>query len=140
MSAAWSSSSSTPPRWRSRTHRQYGIDIERDLIPMAPAAHYTIGGVTTDVDGATSVDRLYACGEVANSGVHGANRLASNSLLESAVFAHRAANAALTSIGEAPPPRPGAGEAAPPAAAASAADRRQLAELQDALWRDAGVV
>ena len=123
-----------------RTCDQLGFDLARDLIPIAPAAHYTIGGVRTGLDGASSVAGLYACGEVASSGVHGANRLASNSLLESVVFAHRAATAAVDSIGEAPPPRPGAGEAAPPAAAASAADRRQLAELQDALWRDAGVV
>jgi L-aspartate oxidase len=123
-----------------RTCRQYSIDIERDLIPIAPAAHYTIGGVTTDVDGATSVDRLFACGEVANSGVHGANRLASNSLLESAVFAERAANAALKSIGEAPPPRlrDTAVDSAPARGALNAAPR--WTQLQDTMWANAGVV
>jgi L-aspartate oxidase len=87
-----------------RTCLQFGIDITRDRIPIAPAAHYLIGGVRTDLDGATSVDGLYACGEVASSGVHGANRLASNSLLESVVFAHRAIDAALRRNAELPPP------------------------------------
>lgn len=69
---------------------QQGIDIEKDGIPVAPAAHYCIGGLTTDLDAQTSVEGLYACGEVAATGVHGANRLASNSLLECLVFGKRA--------------------------------------------------
>jgi L-aspartate oxidase len=71
-----------------------GVDITVDLVPVAPAAHYMIGGVRTDASGATSLPGLLACGEAACSGVHGANRLASNSLLESVVFSRRAARAA----------------------------------------------
>jgi L-aspartate oxidase len=69
----------------------YDLDPSADLIPVTPAAHYTIGGVRTDLDGRTSVPGLYACGEVAANGVHGANRLASNSLLEGLVFGRRVA-------------------------------------------------
>lgn len=68
-----------------------GINISRQCIPVAPAAHYCIGGIKTDLFGQTNVSRLYACGEVAATGVHGANRLASNSLLECLVFGRRAA-------------------------------------------------
>src|ERR1019366_9068000 len=69
---------------------EHGLDLATDLIPVAPAAHYTIGGVRTDLDGRTNLEGLWACGEVAATGVHGANRLASKSLLECLVFARRA--------------------------------------------------
>jgi len=70
--------------------KKSGLNPEKDLIPVAPAAHYCIGGIETDIDGFTGIEGLYACGEVAATGVHGANRLASNSLLECLVFSKRA--------------------------------------------------
>ncbi len=68
---------------------KYGLDLAKDWLPVSPAAHYAMGGVHTGLDGETNLAGLYACGEVACSGVHGANRLASNSLLEGLVFAGR---------------------------------------------------
>lgn len=73
----------------SKTCAQYGIDIAGQMIPVAPAAHFMMGGVQTNLDGETTIKGLYACGEVACQGVHGANRLASNSLLEGLVFGDR---------------------------------------------------
>ncbi|SCX82617.1 L-aspartate oxidase [Alkaliphilus peptidifermentans] len=75
-----------------------GIDITKDWIPIAPAAHYLIGGIKTDLHGRTNIKGLYACGECAYTGVHGANRLASNSLLEGVVFARRTAIAINSSL------------------------------------------
>src|SRR5262249_4307730 len=65
---------------------RYGLDLSKDLLPVSPAVHYVMGGVCTDTHGRTSLPGLYAAGEVACTGVHGANRLASNSLLEGLVF------------------------------------------------------
>jgi L-aspartate oxidase len=73
--------------------RALGLDPAEDLLPIAPAAHYSIGGIQTDLDGRASIPRLYAVGECSNTGVHGANRLAGNSLAEALVFGRRAARA-----------------------------------------------
>jgi L-aspartate oxidase len=82
--------------------RTAGLDLARDLVPVGPAAHYVMGGVETDLDGRTSLPGLFAAGEVACSGVHGANRLASNSLLEGLVFGARAGAAMRQTDGEWP--------------------------------------
>ncbi|PZR79275.1 MAG: hypothetical protein DLM65_11205 [Candidatus Aeolococcus gillhamiae] len=117
----------------------HGIDITATPIPIAPAAHYMIGGIRTDIDGATSVPGLYACGEVASTGVHGANRLASNSLLEGAVFGPRTMEAALRGLAEvAPSALPVADVGSAPLEDPPAAEARS--RIARVMGRDCGVV
>jgi len=78
---------------------KHGIDMSRDLIPVAPMQHYLIGGIETDLNARSSIPGLYACGEAASTGVHGANRLAANSMLECLVFGRRAAETINQSVG-----------------------------------------
>ncbi len=119
----------------------YGLELGRDLIPVRPAAHYMMGGVRTDVHGRTSLPGLFAAGEVACTGVHGANRLASNSLLEGLVFGALAAEAMegqlVVGSGELV-----VGAVVPQEAAVTgeAATEQWIAELRDLMWRDAGLL
>jgi len=112
------------------TLERAGYDPAVEPIPVSPAAHYSVGGIVTDLDGRSTLPGLYAAGESACTGVHGANRLASNSLLECLVFGRRAARAALTE------PAPNAVEAPP----LPAPEAPVTGELRRALWRDAGVI
>jgi len=118
---------------------QYGLDITAAPIPVHPAAHYAMGGIETDTDGRASLPGVYAAGEVACTGVHGANRLASNSLLEGLVFGARAGAAAVADA--LPPPSP---QELPPPAFGPGVElevvnqlRRQVASL---MWEGAGIV
>ncbi len=114
---------------------QYGVDITKDLIPVSPAAHYMMGGVKTDADGRTSVEGLFAAGEVACTGVHGANRLASNSLLEGLVFGARTGKAASSSHVS---PSSKAASAFNPASIRDHDEIRHI--LRKLMWERAGII
>ncbi|MSR74853.1 MAG: L-aspartate oxidase [Planctomycetes bacterium] len=117
----------------------YGIDIAKQNIPVQPAAHYGVGGVVVDLEGRSSLPGLYAAGEVAMSGLHGANRLASNSLLEGLVFGRRAGAHAASTNAMAPTcsdPVSEGGELA--AVALHARDFRN--SVQSLMWRAAGII
>jgi L-aspartate oxidase len=130
------------------TCMQYNIDISADLVPIRPAAHYSMGGVVTDLLGATSLPGLFAAGEVASTGVHGANRLASNSLLEGLVFGARSAAAMLNKHTPAPFPAPKPNPRAenhPPAAPAQASapppdPQKAVEEARGILWDKVGII
>jgi len=123
-----------------QTCLSFGIDITKQWIPIVPAAHYSCGGVLTDTKARTSLDRLYACGEVACTGVHGANRLASNSLLEAVVFGHRGAIDAVARDGDRRPELPdfAVDESAPEAPCEEVGELTDL--LRRTMWRYVGIV
>ena len=116
--------------------RDVGIDPKEDLIPVIPAAHYHMGGIVTDAEGRTSLDGFYACGEVTSTGAHGANRLASNSLLEAVVFASRIAENVLEHY---PNHSTNVVLEHPPAEASVDTDKDKLGELRAIMARWVGV-
>jgi L-aspartate oxidase len=127
--------------------REAGMDPTRELVPVAPAAHYMMGGIVADLDSRSTLPGLYAVGECSCTGLHGANRLASNSLSECFVFARRAVLHALSTPAPAPTPATATGAGG---ASVSPAEIEALAALpppplaeyatREALWRDAGIV
>lgn len=124
-----------------RVTAERGTDMLREGVPVVPAAHYLCGGVLTDTDGRTSVPGLYAAGETACTGVHGANRLASNSLLEAVVFAHRAAERLGPQLSVTRALVPAEVPSAPTGEAADAAELvRVRDEVRDLMWERVGIV
>ncbi|MGH9370328.1 MAG: L-aspartate oxidase [Vicinamibacterales bacterium] len=117
--------------------RKAGLDLASDRIPVSPAAHYVMGGVETDVDGRTSLSGLFAAGEVACTGVHGANRLASNSLLEGLVFGARVAGA-MQVPGKSAVLRSGRVDDVPSVRATAAIPSEE--SVRDLMWRSVGLV
>ena len=136
------------------TCASYGLDLASDMAPVCPAAHYMMGGVKTDLWGRTSLPGLYAAGETAATGVHGANRLASNSLLEGLVFGARAGQAMIedapvgkrsgAALPGSPAPLPGNSSAANKEAAKANAKTSPacaaLTKIRDVMWREVGIL
>jgi L-aspartate oxidase len=121
------------------TCMQHNIDITEDLIPVRPAAHYSMGGVRTDLKGKTNIAGLYAAGEVAATGVHGANRLASNSLLEGLVYGARA-GAAMREEQKTKPKTTRQPKAAYSNGPVDAGTEELIGEIQDLMWNNLGIV
>ena len=122
------------------TCMQHNIDITEDLIPIRPAAHYSMGGVRTNLDGKTNLAGLYAAGEAAATGVHGANRLASNSLLEGLVYGARAGEAMRDELQhhqKKPAARPKAAYSNGPV---DTGLEEVIGQIQDVMWNDVGIV
>jgi L-aspartate oxidase len=121
----------------------YGVDITRDLVPVVPAAHYACGGIWVDEWGRSTINHLYAVGEVACTGVHGANRLASTSLLEGVVWGHRTAQAiqrtledqSLPKPNEIPPWKPAGNDAPDPALIS-----QDMSSIKHIMWNYVGLV
>jgi L-aspartate oxidase len=119
---------------------EYNIDITSELIPIRPAAHYAMGGVRTDLEGRATVPGLFAAGEAACTGVHGANRLASNSLLEGLVFGARAGRVMRDELRHAPTKRAEAKHASYSNGPVDAGLENLVSDVQDLMWRDVGIV
>jgi L-aspartate oxidase len=122
------------------TCMRYNIDIADEMVPIRPAAHYAMGGVRTDLDGRTSIAGLYAAGEVACTGVHGANRLASNSLLEGLVYGARAARTMREEMRPPPPPVAASPRAPAPANGSPNETEKFIQKVQTIMWQHVGVV
>ena len=138
-----------------QTCLSYGLDLASDLAPVCPAVHYMMGGIKTDLWGRTSLPGLYAAGETAHTGVHGANRLASNSLLEGLVFGARAGQAmkkdapvkkrSTVGLPGSPAPKPGNSSVNPEHTGTAKAVAEQLGsaaytKIRDIMWRQAGIL
>lgn len=123
------------------TLKRYGLNPEKDLVPVHPAAHYMVGGVRTDLDGRSDVPGLYAVGEAASNGIHGANRLASNSLLEALVFGLRTARSAGEENDGVQAPAPAAVVSDIPPSDHAELDLEDVrSSLRSAMWRNVGIV
>ena len=122
------------------TCMQYNIDITTELIPIRPAAHYAMGGVRTDLEGRATVPGLFAAGEAAATGVHGANRLASNSLLEGLVFGARAGRVMRGELRPAPAKSANSRHARYSNGPVDAGLEELIGQMQDLMWQDVGIV